>query len=47
MKELEYKGYKFYYKDYYWHCDKLKPWCFKKKETAMSFIDNGINFLNN
>lgn len=46
MEEFEYKGYKFYYKEYYWHCDKLKPWSFKKKETAMSFIDNGINFLN-
>lgn len=47
MKTFEYKGYKFYYKDYYWYCNELKPWSFKKQETAMSFINNGINFLNN
>ena len=25
MKTFEYKGYKFYYKDYYWYCNELKP----------------------
>ena len=46
MKEFKYKGYKFYYKNYYWYCDKLKPWSFKKEQTARDFIDKGINFLN-
>ena len=45
METIEYKGFTFYYKMYNWHCDRLKPWVFKKIETAYEFVDKyGNNF---
>ena len=45
METIEYKGFTFYYKMFFYHCDKLKPWEFKKIETAKAFVDKyGNNF---